>query len=517
MKKITKLVLSVALVFVCLISLASCITSATTSISIAKMPKTTFTVNEIISEDDVLVQLLVKENSNTQLVNLSYPDANGNVAVDVAGFEGRIQIKGFNLSAVGNYTAIVLYGSASSYFDYEVINPESGFAGGNGSVNNPYQITEPEQLKLIANDLDANYKLMNDLDLQGYGENLPLGVGANTDWAHVFVVGEFAGTFDGNGKKLYNITEELFIFDSTKDATVKDLDIYVNSNGFSIVVQTISDILFENVNAYGTLYLDESNNNGVYVIYGGLGDSAELKFVECYNEVNLYSTKYNGGFIGYLYAGSTAAQDTVIFENCDFAGHIEGSQVGAYLGNIVASASANLVFKNSKVSGTVVGTVVADAVAAYRSSATTDYSAGPVVSEGTLTTLKTFNFDDLAKWNENGKLVLNAVGEEVASVKVQVSTYASMVNGSSLQSVLKEYDLTNAEILTEFVKANVENKTGVADGNEVFYIGENSYIFNASNSAHASDYVSIGAVPTITIFCYNADGVLLGQANVPLA
>lgn len=513
MKKFRNLVLSAALIFVCLITLASCISSATTSISIAKMPKTTFTVNEEISEDDVLVQLLVNENSKTQYVELSYPDANGNVKVSVAGYEGRIQIKGFNLSVAGNFTAVVLYGSASSYFDYEVIDAESGFSGGNGTVNNPYQITEADQLKLIANDLDANYKLMNDLDLQGYGENLPLGEGDNTDWANVFVVGEFAGTFDGNGKKLYNITENLFLFDRINGATIKNFDVYLNTTGFAMVVQTMGDVTFENVNAYGTLNLGSGNNNGVYIIYAGKGDSAEIKFVDCYNEVQIFSTSYNGGFIGYLYNGSKDKQDKVVFENCEFAGHIEGNQVGAFVGNIVTSASAKLVFNNTKVSGSVVGTIVADAIAGYRSSTTSDYSNEPIILDGSLNQLKVFAFADVAKWNEDNALVLNAAAEEVAYVKVQVNVYASLANGSSLQAIAEKYDLTDAEVITKFINAGVEDKTGVADGKASFYIGETAYIFNASNSSKLKDVLSVGAKPTITIFCYNADGVLLGATE----
>ena len=280
-----------------------------------------------------------------------------------------------------------------------------------------------------------------------------------------------------------------------------------------MVVQTMGDVTIENVNAYGTLNLGSGNNSGVYIIYAGAGDAAEIKFVNCYNEVQIFSTSYNGGFIGYLYNGTEELQDTVVFENCEFAGHIEGSLVGAFFAQVNYSASAKLVFNNTKVTGSVVGTSVADAIAGYRSSTTSDYSNEPTVLEGSLNQLKSYKFADLAKWNEDKVLVLNAAAEEVAYVKVQVNVYASLENGSSLQAIAEKYDLTDAEVITKFINAGVENKTGVADGNASFYIGETAYIFNASNSTKLSDVISVGAKPTITIFCYNADGVLLGATE----
>jgi len=43
------------------------------------------------------------------------------------------------------------------------------FSGsGSGTSGNPYIITTPEQLNEVRNDLTANYKLANDIDLASY-------------------------------------------------------------------------------------------------------------------------------------------------------------------------------------------------------------------------------------------------------------------------------------------------------------------------------------------------------------
>lgn len=44
----------------------------------------------------------------------------------------------------------------------------SPFAGGDGSLSDPYQISTPEQLNEVRNYLDKNFVLINDIDLITY-------------------------------------------------------------------------------------------------------------------------------------------------------------------------------------------------------------------------------------------------------------------------------------------------------------------------------------------------------------
>lgn len=52
---------------------------------------------------------------------------------------------------------------------------ESGFAGGNGTKEDPWQIATAEQLNLIREDLTAHYVLIADVDLSGYENWEPIG------------------------------------------------------------------------------------------------------------------------------------------------------------------------------------------------------------------------------------------------------------------------------------------------------------------------------------------------------
>ena len=69
---------------------------------------------------------------------------------------------------------------------------QSAFTLGDGTEDNPYQIQTVDQLKAVADDLDAHYILVADLDLGG--ESSPwTPIGSFSPYA------PFTGTFDGGG------------------------------------------------------------------------------------------------------------------------------------------------------------------------------------------------------------------------------------------------------------------------------------------------------------------------------
>ena len=73
------------------------------------------------------------------------------------------------------------------------------FAGGSGTDADPYQIASATQLWLVRNHLTSHFQLIEDLDLRGVTESegfKPIGDKTN----------KFTGTFDGNGKKIQNLT-----------------------------------------------------------------------------------------------------------------------------------------------------------------------------------------------------------------------------------------------------------------------------------------------------------------------
>jgi hypothetical protein len=69
------------------------------------------------------------------------------------------------------------------------------FAGGSGTVSDPYQITTAQQLDSVRNHLSASFILRNSIDMSGVMTFVP--IGSNS---------AFTGTFDGNGYEINNFT-----------------------------------------------------------------------------------------------------------------------------------------------------------------------------------------------------------------------------------------------------------------------------------------------------------------------
>ena len=159
------------------------------------------------------------------------------------------------------------------------------YEGGNGSVNNPYQIATAEQLALLAQQTndgtggDAYYIMTNDIDLADCS-------GEDIEWTSIgrTVVTEvdttfryFTGHFDGNGKtvsNLYQHQNEYFkgLFGCTNGAVIK------------------------NVNLVSVDIDNESEYAGALVAYAGVTDIIDCNVSESSVKT---TTGIAGGIIGF--------------------------------------------------------------------------------------------------------------------------------------------------------------------------------------------------------------------------
>lgn len=105
------------------------------------------------------------------------------------------------------------------------------FAGGDGSKENPYQVSTPEQLNAVRNDLDAHYIQTSDIDLSIYENWEPIGGYGISNYNENNI---FNGTYDGNNFKILNLK----IKDNGKLATI---GLFGCSNGH------IDNLMIENV------------------------------------------------------------------------------------------------------------------------------------------------------------------------------------------------------------------------------------------------------------------------------
>ncbi|MDE6201607.1 MAG: hypothetical protein K2M47_07015 [Clostridiales bacterium] len=253
------------------------------------------------------------------------------------------------------------------------------YESGRGTKDDPFVISNAEHLKNIGLNMDAYFKLKNDIDLSPFAEWQAIG-GFYREKA-------FNGELDGDGhaitkmKRHTEIAEKdsriyfgLFGYIGEK-GVVKNLDfkeLNVNVNGpkvnnaktrvyFGVVAGTLYGTV-ENVKiSSGTFSYDTDTNGNAHVggivgyaynakikncennislvsrryaatVGGMVGEGAAVKFHDCTNYGNLHGYHYIGG---YCYAGGIIGQEVERYEssyyNCKNKGKLEVSGYnGAY-------------------------------------------------------------------------------------------------------------------------------------------------------------------------------------------
>lgn len=94
-----------------------------------------------------------------------------------------------------------------------MLEPEISFAGGKGTINDPYQIATAEQLDAVRYNLNSNFVLVNDIDLSEYENWVPIG-----GMLDVKASDGFQGTFDGKGYAIKNLKMDYTLSSSDTDS-----------------------------------------------------------------------------------------------------------------------------------------------------------------------------------------------------------------------------------------------------------------------------------------------------------
>lgn len=418
--KVIKNLLLVFTLVVGLFALASCFDATTTSIEIVNMPRTSFVEGDTIGENDVLMTIKVTDDSGSQEYSVKYPTVLDGSAAVLPLFKGEtpvteieVVLKGFSVDRpLGTYTAVVTFKDATSYFDYEIVSNTSLFAGGNGTITNPYQITTAEQLlNLDAEETSGNYyKLMNDIDMATVEFTQ---CGGNNTWAYSYIT-NFNGTLDGNNKRLFNITslenDDAFLIEFMEGATIKDLSLIQKSNAFAIALETHDDVVMNNVDIYGNC-LKMGNNSSLYVCYAA-GDN-NLTFINCDSYVdciNIGAEKYSAIFIGYP---SQTPTGTYSFENCFNHGYLQGGEFGMFIANsnnCSLDTKLRIVNSGNATDGRIVTFPSAHKgfeVAHPAKQLTITNDSNEAIKEGSITEVATLNPKDVMYLN-NGVLMLKS-------------------------------------------------------------------------------------------------------------
>ena len=140
---------------------------------------------------------------------------------------------------------------------------EAPFAGGSGTVEDPWQIATVEQMNHVRDDLAAHYVLVEDIDLSGSENWEPIGAfqslsDAPEDAEVPHPDYAFTGTFDGLGHKISNLT--------VVAATPMGAGLFGCATGTEAAEAYIGNFVLEDVNI-----------SGGYLVGGAVG----LQFMNC--------------------------------------------------------------------------------------------------------------------------------------------------------------------------------------------------------------------------------------------
>ena len=233
--------------------------------------------------------------------------------------------------------------------EFEIDPDYTPFAGGDGSVENPYMIDNMSRLRIMSLYPSAHFVLTADIVL-------PEVSAGNNNFTPLFSDEKpFLGTLDGAGHKITNLA-------------VYNTETFY-SGLFSVIGSTgsVKNLTLENASVSGTNYVGivagwslgsitdctvsgavtHIAANGYKVFVGGIAGRAEENVDRCSAAVDLTVTEaqveiYVGGIVGYLSFGGSSSSPLMLTASGTANVSGEGINVGGLVGYVPLTASAYL-------------------------------------------------------------------------------------------------------------------------------------------------------------------------------
>ena len=357
MKKVALLALCALMVLTGVFIFSGCNEGDVTGIQFKTKPADTYYKGE--GEPKFVLSVTIKGKDDPE--EITYP-----------GTDTGITVEGFSNATVGTFTATVKYDDFALEFTYSVIEKTSEFAGGTGSAQEPYLISNFEQFQNMLNKVNVKhyYKLTADIDFSGKTVKQPA---YDNNGAGNY----FTAEIDGNGYSLLNVDDIDVAVDPDKskiskmnelfgqvgDFKLKNITVNFASTGSYSVTGLVTsgfgecDVVFENVKTTGFIDAVNCSNTsiGVFVMQAQRRGNHTTTFVNCTNETNVLNSTMIMYVSGFANTQSENAQ--ISFEDCVNKGKIEGANTACAGFVVFTKSPAAVTFKNCSNEGTVIKTV----------------------------------------------------------------------------------------------------------------------------------------------------------------
>ena len=241
------------------------------------------------------------------------------------------------------------------------------FAGGSGSAEDPWKIATAGQMDRIRDDLTAHYILIDDIDLSGYENWMPIGTfqprsDAPEDAEVPHPDYAFTGTFDGAGHTISNLTISceapmgagLFGCASGTESNAASIGHFtlkdVNVSGFYLVGSAVG-LQFMNC-PVSDIHLEGDNKlTGMQGIGGIVGTGFDL-ISDCSATADVIVSGDDGACAGLIAGGTTMSS----IKNCQVTGGsitAEGNATWGF-GALCGAPWGAAEITDCKVSGTLI-------------------------------------------------------------------------------------------------------------------------------------------------------------------
>ena len=216
------------------------------------------------------------------------------------------------------------------------------FAGGSGSAEDPWKIATAEKMDRIRDDLTGHYILIDDIDLSGYENWMPIGTfqprsDAPEDAEVPHPDYAFTGTFDGAGHTISNLTISC---EAPMGAGLFGCASGTESNAASIGHFTLKDV----------------NVSGFYLVGGAVG----LQFMNCpVSDIHLEGDNKLTGMQG---IGGIVGTGFDLISDCSATADVIVSGDDGACAGLIAGGTTMSSIKNCQVTG---GSITAEGNATW--------------------------------------------------------------------------------------------------------------------------------------------------------
>ncbi len=240
--------------------------------------------------------------------------------------------EGFSIDAdVYKYIVVYEVNQTDEVVKFSEVTPNVRYMEGLGTEEAPFQVTNALQLSRVYGNPDAYYRLMDDIDMTGVSDYIPIGI----DNLH-----RFNGTFDGDNHIISNLTltssdySYLGLFGQIGTGTVKDLE--------------LKDVSITNTQAWpdGTGGLTGLNTEGTIsncwvtgnsTITGGAsvggiaGEHDGGSIAQCSNNASIAANEDSSYYVGGIAGGYWGGNITDCYNTGSVTG-VDGAETGGIVG-----------------------------------------------------------------------------------------------------------------------------------------------------------------------------------------